>query len=1525
MKNKDFVHLHLHDQFSVLDGYGSAKQYCERAKELGFKALALTNHGNIDGCIRFQKECKKNGIKPIFGAELYMVPDLSVKEKGEKRAHITVLARNRTGWENICKMLTVANINGYFYRPRIDPELLLDNCEGIVVGTACASSFMNWPRGAGMTLVNKLKKKGTYVYFEVMPIDMDMQRKLNIDLVEKSEFYKIPLVATNDCHYIMAEQKKVQEVLLAIQTKKKWNDPKRWKFSVDTLFLQSTDEMESYFEKFGGIDKADYQVAMQNSKMIADMCNLELEAIPVELPEVDIVKYSGMEPNDCFIKLIMDGWELRKNKHPWITEDKEPEYMERLMEEVDIICRLGFAAYFLIVYELINWCKENDVMTGPGRGSVGGSLVSYCMGITQVDPLKYGLVFSRFISEARIDLPDIDMDFEKSRRMDVIEHLKDLYGEYNIIGISNFMSMKGKSALKDAARVFDIPKAEVEKASDAIVTRSGGDMRSDFTITDAFETFEDGIKFKQKYPEVAQLAIELEGQIRGHGRHAAGICISKTDLRDGANCNWAKRSDTLCANWDKKDSEYNGLMKLDVLGLQSLDVLHQAQKLIEKNHGVFIDYEDITLDDPDTLEEFNRGNCVGIFQFNGNSIMRFCRDIGISEFEDIVALNALHRPGTLKSGTIHQYKDRKHGREPVTYPHPLIESITKPTQGIILYQEQVMRLMFECGGLPWRTTDTIRKAVSKSQGEAQLNKFKDDFVQGCLKTKTLSEKEANDIFETIKSFGAYGFNKCISGNEKIRRIATHKKGKNFTIEEMYLIRNNIEYAKKTGHKALRSKYMAQGHYGYGLSLSDGRCRKNGIIDIQPAGIRKVYKLTLTNNANIEITKNHKFPTPFGEKKLSDLQTDDYIYYCCEYDSTHKENKLFNFSGKEQICKGKKYTGKGFPKGKDNPGYIDGSYTEFQKNKLTGFCSKCDASNDRTERHHKDGNRQNNKPENIEELCSSCHKKADYKLGRTKRDEKGYPSRLIRVKNISYSGEFMTYDVTMDGPNHNFVTSQNIVTSNSHSVEYSLISYWQMWLRVKYPMEYMISILSYGQEKNKADNMQEARRLGLKIALPDINLSNGTEWAQAGEDKLLIPIGEIKGIGPAALKSIMSARKDGPFVNEADFESRVNKRVVNSKIRNLLNITYCWADKTDLDLDEAKLEYLSTFFNFSLSNDPMYKYRKLVNKIRTCIDLKVIATAEQGDLIWGYVDKITYQIKTDGEAGIAYSGCYGQLKDEEGNYIMMNFERDLYQERKDDIEHSEGKWVAIRISTKRDDSVIVSAIWYGDDMLKGEFQNFEYWKGGLPQRMSLAERSTISSQIMEAPLSNDVYGPKRLQACTMCDLSAECSNPVYPSEGSSNIMIIGESPNKNDDRQGLALYNNMIWNGDPRQEILGLSDFSISPNDVWKTTFIKCWPSTTKKPKKKHTNKCTQWLEKEIKVVNPFLILAMGNMGLKFFRDKDGGIMDASGDVRWNDQFQAFVVNIINPNILYFAPENAEIYNRGIMSFVAKYLELGWKL
>jgi len=483
----------------------------------------------------------------------------------------------------------------------------------------------------------------------------------------------------------------------------------------------------------------------------------------------------------------------------------------------------------------------------------------------------------------------------------------------------------------------------------------------------------------------------------------------------------------------------------------------------------------------------------------------------------------------------------------------------------------------------------------------------------------------------------------------------------------------------------------------------------------------------------------------------------------------------------------------------------------------------------------------------------------------------------------------------------------------------------MWLRVKYPVEYMVAILSYGQEANKPDNMQEARRLGLKILLPDINQSDGSVWAADDNGNLLIPLTEIKGIGPKAVTSIMKARRDGPFIDEKDMEARVNLRVVNSRVRNLLNITYCWADKTDLDLSEAQLDYLGEFFNFSLSNDPMYKYRKLLNKIRTCVTVKTIAASSPGDIVWGYTDKITYQIKSDSESGIAYSGCYGQLKDEEGNYIMMNFERELYLESKDDIEHSQGKWVAIRLSRKREDSVVVSGIWYADDMLKGEFENFVYYGNGAGEKVSLMEYSNADISVLNTPydpLTNNPQ-PMALSDCDLCEFRQN-SAPVYPSPGTQNVMVISEYPTRGDLNKNSLLNNEIFWYGQPQIGALGMADFSINPNDIWTTSFVKCFPGEKKKPKKKQLNKCTKWLEKEIRAVNPFIILAFGNVGLQFFNDKESGIMDASGDIIWNDKFEAFVVNIINPNILFYAPENAEIYNRGILKFIEKYLSLGWK-
>jgi DNA polymerase-3 subunit alpha len=398
--SSSFIHLHLHDQYSVLDGLGKAKDYCARARELGMSAIALTNHGNVDGCIQWQKHCKEVDIKPIFGVEAYIVKDLTEKDKeSEKRFHITLLARTLTGWQNILKMLTVANAQGFYYKPRIDFDLLFDHCDGLAIGSACASSYLNMEDG--IKYARKLKEKGALVYLELMPIDMDLQRERNAINVEMASLLDIPLIATNDCHYVDAEDKFAHEVLLAMQAKKKWNDPKRWRFDVDTLYLQSLHEMEMNFRSYSGIEEEHWGPALANTEWLADQCNVSLDPIEVKLPKIEIEGYEGQEPNDQLFGLVMDGFDKKMEKHPEIA-NKEEEYLERIAEELGIITTLGFSSYFLIVFELINWCHKENIMTGPGRGSVGGSLVAYCLGITKVDPLKYDLVFS--VSSLRLAL-----------------------------------------------------------------------------------------------------------------------------------------------------------------------------------------------------------------------------------------------------------------------------------------------------------------------------------------------------------------------------------------------------------------------------------------------------------------------------------------------------------------------------------------------------------------------------------------------------------------------------------------------------------------------------------------------------------------------------------------------------------------------------------------------------------------------------------------------------------------------------------------------------------------------------------------------------------------------------------------------------------------------------------------------------------------------------------------------------------------------------------------------------------------
>lgn len=751
-----FCHLHLHNEYSVLDGVGTSKQYAKLAKELGQPACALTNHGNIDGAIEHQKQCLEAGITPIIGAEMYIVPDMTIKGKGETRYHITLLVENQIGWQNLLKLLTIANIEGYYHRPRIDHKTLLKHIEGLVVLTACSSSFLHMDMGNGMgewMLKEYIQAIGKdRVYLEVMPHLLPEQIKTNKLSLSLSRQLGIQIVATNDCHYPSNEATKHQEVLLAIQSKKKWDDPTRWKFNCDGLYLRSEKEMYQAFKKQLVLSEPEISQAIRRTMKVAKICGgFRIEKQEVYLPSI----HGSFAKDESLENLYLEGLICKgiRRRLKGKTGEEMQEYRARIELEMKLIISKKFVRYFLIVWDLIGWCKQNGIMTGPGRGSVGGCLVAYLLGITDCDPLVYGTEFFRFVDESRPDLPDIDMDFEDVRRDEVRKYLSDKYGEFNVVGLSNFLTMKGKGVLRDVSRVFDVPLAEVDFAAKAMVEADEGQE-----ISKSFAEVQECWRFSKKYPEVVEIAQSIEGQIRGHGQHAAGVCISEKDLREGHNCNLVTRAGTLVANWDMRNAEYCGLMKLDILGLSALTILNECRRMIKENHGVDLDYKKLTFDDPKVFAEISEGNTIGAFQIGSNGLTKYCQELGVDNFAMLYAVTALWRPGPMQSGMTESYSKRKRGKEKVEKIHPIFDAITNETFGVIVYQEQVMKVVNQLAGISMVTCNKIRKIIGKSMGNAAFDKYKDEFLQGCKNQGTVPEKKALQIWEMMSKSGSYSFN-----------------------------------------------------------------------------------------------------------------------------------------------------------------------------------------------------------------------------------------------------------------------------------------------------------------------------------------------------------------------------------------------------------------------------------------------------------------------------------------------------------------------------------------------------------------------------------------------------------------------------------------------------------------------------------------------------------------------------------------------------------------------------------------------
>ena len=798
------MHLHLHSQSSYLDGFGSAKNYTKRAAELGFEYLAVTDHGNIDAAIDWQEECEKEKIKPIIGSELYVVSDMQKKDKNENRGHLTALVYNINGWRTLCRWLTKANQEGFYHRPRCDYELILNSdLDGLIFGTACAGSVIMKP--GGDRFIHDLADKAGLdnVFIEIMPHDIKAQHILHEKI--KKDYRDWPLIATNDAHYILEEDWEVQEVLLAIQRNVKWNDKNRWRFGFTGLHLRTADEMILAFRKQNDFDRKTTREALERTVDIAQRCaDFKIEKQEICLPELPYKISERTEFDElkksCTIAMREFGYH------------KKTEYQKRLEEELDLIKRKNFSRYFLLVQDFITACKSKGWAIGPGRGSVGGSLIAHLLKITdkELDPIKYNLPFSRFLSENRVDWPDIDIDVEKRFRQQAVDMLFETYGENHVAYISTESRLRSRGVIRDLGRIFEIPTAEVSSIANAIFEK---DHEESSAIEEAIEKNSDAAAFAKKYPKIIKLALKLEGQYRGTGKHAAGIVVEGTDLTSGQKCVLKK---DYVVNWNMKSCEKQGLMKLDVLGLATLSVIEEAIALIKEKDPQF-DIHNIPKNDREALKLIDEGNTVGIFQVSARPLTELCIQMKIEDFEHINAAIALIRPGPSESGMTDEYVRRQHG-EQWEKEHPIYEEITKDTYGKLVYQEQVILVLSRMAGMSEADADSVRRVIGKKRDPKEFEPYKKQFIEGCLKQKTYNAKEAEEFWEGLLHWSRYGFGRAHSTAYALIAYRTAYLKAHYPVEFICATLTYGEYNEKSRDPHKHKDFMIQVAKDIGLAV-----------------------------------------------------------------------------------------------------------------------------------------------------------------------------------------------------------------------------------------------------------------------------------------------------------------------------------------------------------------------------------------------------------------------------------------------------------------------------------------------------------------------------------------------------------------------------------------------------------------------------------------------------------------------------------------------------------------------------------
>ena len=1122
MDRSDFVHLHVHSDYSLLDGLAQVGDLMKRTVECGQKAIAITDHGTVSGAINFYKAGKEAGVKPILGCEVYQsLGPMTERKRGYN--HLTILAKNDAGWKNLSKLTSLSNMEGFYYRPRIDFETLKQHSEGLIVLSGCLKGpvpvkLQQDKYDEARAIATECKDVfGDDFYLEVQPNSLEQQKVVNTGCLKLAKELDIKPVATCDLHYVYPTDAPAQEVRICIASGKTLSNENRLKMKED-FFFRTSEEM---FQAFRDVPEA----ILATREIAEKVCDYDL------LPGLDnryflpnFATPDGSDVETYFDKVCREGLKKRYGK-------PSKEAIERLEYEMDVIKSLGFITYFLIVADFIGWARQNECPVGPGRGSAAGSIVAYCMWITDIDPLRYDLLFERFLNPSRVTMPDIDVDFCEANRSRVIDYVRDKYGAETVCQIVTFGTLKPKAVIKDVGRVLEIPYGDVDRISKLIP--EGPKLKS---LNQAFEESPElnALRDDSRYKKLFELALCLEGINRHQGKHAAGVVISDIDLQERIPLTLVKGDKT--TQFTMTEVEEVGLLKMDFLGLRTLTLIEEAVRLLKKR-GIEVDIDHLPLDDAKTFEMLSRGDSKGVFQLESSGFRKLLKGAKPDRFEDIIALIALYRPGPLGSGMDQTYIDRKHGHEPITYLTDHLEPILGETYGCILYQEQVMRIANLIAGLSMSDADTLRKAMGKKKIKL-MEKYRPAFVQGFV-DKEIKAEVAEEVWSQIAFFAEYGFNKCLPASAVISDADT---GERLTIGELYADRRPLRV------HALDDRW---------------KLRPRAVTDVVSNGRKPVFELRTALGKRIVATGNHPFRTLGGWTHLEDLQVGDRL----AAPRRQRVESQRSWSRQQLQTAARLLTsdtsGGGAAVTTRVTARIPAELFTLRDQDVAVYLATLWAT----------GGELDLRVGSLEAardvqalllrlgvvsaarevegvprvlLLGSTGQRA---FARHLLDHAGEPAAPIaaellrrsqtaatdsrgdvvwdRVVSIESLGVEETYDLTVE-VDHNFV-ADGLIVHNSHSAAYGLVTYQTAYLKAHHPVEFMAATFTswLGDTDRILEYKGECDRLGIEIVPPDVNVSDVKFDVREG--KIVYGLGAIKGLGTGAAEGIVTAReKVGQF-------------------------------------------------------------------------------------------------------------------------------------------------------------------------------------------------------------------------------------------------------------------------------------------------------------------------------------------------------------------------------------------------------------